>query len=157
MMTASKIADRINRVMECLGMVVLVVLVIATSLQVFTRYVLNSSLSWTDELSRYCFIWASMIGAAVAAYKGTHAAVDVLVQNFTGKVKTVHKTIVYLIVIYVCIVLTIEGFQAVKMVGMQRSTAMHIPMSYVYASLPVNCIIIVVQSALSIIGLYDKK
>ena len=53
------------------------VLVIPVSLQIFSRYTaLIPSYIWTEEMARFCFIWASMIGAMVGIREGTHFVVD---------------------------------------------------------------------------------
>ena len=53
------------------------VLVIPVSLQIFSRYTaLIPSYIWTEEMARFCFIWAIMIGAMVGIREGTHFVVD---------------------------------------------------------------------------------
>jgi len=47
-------------------------------IQVFFRYVVQSSLGWSEELSRYLFVWLIFIGSAVALPKGFHIAIDML-------------------------------------------------------------------------------
>src|SRR5436190_8910397 len=49
-------------------------------LQFFTRYVLNDSLAWTEEIARYGLMWLTFIGGAVVTRKKTHIAVE-LVSN----------------------------------------------------------------------------
>ena len=51
MKTLQRISDRTNKVVSYLGMVIFVVLIIACVMQVFFRFVLNDSLSWTEELA----------------------------------------------------------------------------------------------------------
>jgi TRAP-type C4-dicarboxylate transport system permease small subunit len=45
-------------------------------LQFFTRYVLNDSIAWTEEIARYLLICVTFVGAAMAARKGTHIALE---------------------------------------------------------------------------------
>src|SRR3970040_691324 len=53
------------------------ILVIPVSLQIFSRYTaLIPSYIWTEEMARFCFIWAIMIGAMVGIREGTHFVVD---------------------------------------------------------------------------------
>jgi TRAP-type C4-dicarboxylate transport system permease small subunit len=54
---------------------ILAVLVLGLGLQVFFRYVLNASLSWSEELSRFCFIWSIYLGASLAVKKEQHVRV----------------------------------------------------------------------------------
>ena len=47
-------------------------------LQFFTRYVLNDSLAWTEEIARYGLIWVTYIGAIMVTRRHTHIAVVLL-------------------------------------------------------------------------------
>src|SRR5918911_4584789 len=47
-------------------------------LQFFTRYVLNDSLAWTEEIARYALMWVVFIGGAMVTRRNTHIAVELL-------------------------------------------------------------------------------
>src|SRR5438128_8224995 len=47
-------------------------------LQFFTRYVLNDSLAWTEEIARYALMWIVFIGGAMVTRRNTHIAVELL-------------------------------------------------------------------------------
>src|SRR5947209_19120201 len=49
-------------------------------LQFFTRYVLNDSLSWTEEIARYGLMWIVFIGGIMVTWRNSHIAV-VLLSN----------------------------------------------------------------------------
>ena len=49
-------------------------------LQFFTRYILNDSLAWTEEIARYGLMSLAFIGGAVVTRKKTHIAVELLVE-----------------------------------------------------------------------------
>lgn len=54
------------------------VVIVCLGAQVFLRYVFHSSLSWSEELSRICFIWTIYVGAALAAKRQQHVRVTAL-------------------------------------------------------------------------------
>ena len=57
--------------------VTIAVLVFPVSLQIFSRYTaLIPSYIWTEELARFLFIWAIMLGAMLGIKEGTHFIVD---------------------------------------------------------------------------------
>ena len=72
------LCDRLNRANELVIALLAAVTVAVTLLQVVFRYVLGSSLSWSEELARYLFIWVIFLGVASAARRGQHMAVEAL-------------------------------------------------------------------------------
>src|SRR5258708_35877163 len=58
-------------------------LAIIVFLQFFTRYIMNDSLSWTEEIARYGLMSLAFIGGAIVTRKKTHIAVE-LVSNLMG-------------------------------------------------------------------------
>src|SRR5262249_21495399 len=48
--------------------------------QVFTRYVLDNPLIWSEEVARYLFVWVSMIGGALAVREAKHFGLDLFIR-----------------------------------------------------------------------------
>src|SRR5512134_576428 len=46
--------------------------------QFFTRYVLNNSAAWTEEIARYLLIGTVFVGASIGVAKNNHIQVDLL-------------------------------------------------------------------------------
>ena len=61
---ADIIFKKVNRFMEIFLVLIFGLLVLDVLWQVFSRYVLNTSFSWTEELARFSLIWLSILGAA---------------------------------------------------------------------------------------------
>ena len=53
-------------------------------LQFFTRYVLNDSLGWTEEIARYLMIATSFLGAAISVRNGTQLRIELL-EKWAGR------------------------------------------------------------------------
>jgi TRAP-type C4-dicarboxylate transport system permease small subunit len=78
-----KILVRIfDAIEQGLGVLFLLVMFVSVLIQIFFRYVLQSPLTWTEEASRYSFIWIVLLGAAFAVRKKEHVVMEVLVNRF---------------------------------------------------------------------------
>ena len=127
---------------EMIGAILLAAITVFISIGVFFRYVLNSSLSWSDELSRYCFIWAIFVGMGLAIKKDGNMKIDIL-ENAIPKIKPVLVAIqdlIYFVFLLYLIRPTIEVLQQF-VTNPQASPAMRIPMQFVYASFMVGIIL----------------
>jgi TRAP-type C4-dicarboxylate transport system permease small subunit len=82
-----KIADLFFGLLELLVVVCLVAMVVMVFGNVVLRYAFNSGITVSEEMSRYCFIWLTYIGAMIAMREGEHLGVDTLVKHLpvTGK------------------------------------------------------------------------
>jgi TRAP-type C4-dicarboxylate transport system permease small subunit len=66
------------RVEDWLAFALFWVLAVIVFAQFFTRYVLNDSIAWTEEIARYLLMAVAFLGAALAARKGTHIALEIV-------------------------------------------------------------------------------
>lgn len=69
------------KLLEFLVVLAMVAMVFMVFGNVLLRYAFNSGITVSVELSRYCFIWLTYIGAMVAMYEGGHLGVDTLVKH----------------------------------------------------------------------------
>lgn len=116
----------------------LVYVVFACVMQVFSRYVLNSSFAWTEETARFAFAIMGMLGAPVALRKGMHVNVDLLESRLPEKLLRVQKIALDLLLLVAAVILLRYGFLLFMGIGKTTSPAMKIPMRYVYASVPIS-------------------
>lgn len=72
--------DLLFKLMELLVVLCLLAMVIMVFGNVIMRYVFNSGIQISEEMSRYCFIWLTYLGAMVAMKEGGHLGVDTLVN-----------------------------------------------------------------------------
>lgn len=112
------------------------VLIFACVLQVFTRFVLNSSLSWTEELARYAFIWSNLLGAALCVKNKSNAVVTVITDKLSVKNKKRFNVMANMCVVFISCIIAIYGLQVAYAVRTQLSPALRLPMSFVYGAAP---------------------
>jgi TRAP-type C4-dicarboxylate transport system permease small subunit len=117
-----------------------VVMVTAIFMQVFMRYVLGSSLAWSEELARYCFIWLVYLGISYGVKKQRHIKVDIVLILLKDKWKIVLNIIANLIFLAFAVFVIIYGYSiADRLLSFgQTSPALQLPMGLVYLATPVG-------------------
>jgi len=134
-----------NKLEENLLVGSLVLNVIIVFSQVIMRSVFNYSLSWSEELSRYIFIWQTWLGTSIALRDNEHIKVELLLNLFKNeRVKIVIKIIASIIWFVFCLFLIINGFELLQSMARRKalSSGLRIPLTYVYASLPISSLLI---------------
>ena len=100
--------------------------------QFFTRYALNDSAAWTEEIARYLLICTVFIGIAACVRRTRHIHVDFLYRLLPPKAGRVLSTVVDMVRIafFGCaVVLTI---QMMTRMGAQQMTIIDLPMNIIY-------------------------
>ena len=129
--------DKLEEVVLCLSLVATTLIIF---MQIIMRSVFNSSLTWSEELTRYIFIWQIWLGVSIAQKQKQHIRVELLFSIFKSeKFKDVIEIIATLIMIAFNIFLIYYGIEVVmQMISRGNlSGAMRMPMWYVFLSLPV--------------------
>ena len=145
------IKKRINLGIGYISSAILAVMVVMSVWQVFTRYVLNSPSTISEEFLRYSLIWVSMLGAAYAFGNKKHLAIELFVDKLPkSKSLPVHILIEVIILAFAMIVMIIGGLKTVDLTMAQSSAALGIPMGFIYLALPVSGTFIIGYSAISI-------
>lgn len=109
---------------------------IVVSYNVFMRFVINQSVGWADELSRFIFIWISFLGAVLAYRSDEHVGLGFLVAKIRSqKLLRAVMVLQQLLVLLVLVFLAWYGYKASTTV-MNVSPALAIPMSWVYLIVP---------------------
>ena len=76
-----RLIDGFFRVLEFLVVACMVAMVVMVFGNVVLRYGFNSGITVSEEMSRYCFIWLTYIGAMIAMREKGHLGVDTLVKH----------------------------------------------------------------------------
>ena len=140
------IENRLNTILEKILVVILGVMVINVSWQVFSRYVLANPSSFTDELARYLMIWLGVMGTAYVSGKRMHVAIDILPDKLSPKRQVKLKKIVNLIIIlFATLIFVVGGSNLVYLSYIlgQKSAALQIPLYVVYLCIPLSGLCIV--------------
>jgi TRAP-type C4-dicarboxylate transport system permease small subunit len=128
-----------DHIEEALLTIVFSVMVSVIFVQVIAR-LLDNSLSWSEELGRYCFIWLVYLGISYGVKKQRHISVDVMLVILKGKARIVLSLIANIIFLVFSLIVVRYGSDiALKLLAFgQKSPALHIPMGIVYMASPIG-------------------
>lgn len=128
--------------------------------QVIMRSLFNTSLSWSEEITRYIFIWQIWMGASIAYRENEHIRVNLIFS--VAKSKTAKKFINILVdIIWLAfnLALVYIGFKLLASIHSRNavSSGLRLPLIYVYAALPISSIIISIRQIIDIISISTGK
>ncbi|MBE9517474.1 MAG: TRAP transporter small permease [Bacteroidetes bacterium] len=155
-----KFQKSLNKVLELFLVILMSVLVVDVLWQVFSRYLLSSPSSFTDELAGYLLIWVGILGAAYVAGRKEHLAIDILVQRSPPARQRIMQIIIHsLILLFALSVMVIGGAVLVytRFVLQVKSAALQLPLGYVYSVLPISGLIIIYYEVLHILKVKNSK
>lgn len=108
-------------------------LAVTVFVQFFTRYVLNDSLAWTEEVARYLLICVTFVGAAVAVRKSTHIRVEFLYRRLPPRAARVLGRTVDVIQVAFFAVCSLVAWKLIRIMHGQQMASVDWPMSWMYA------------------------
>jgi TRAP-type C4-dicarboxylate transport system permease small subunit len=115
-------------------------------LQFFTRYVLNDSLAWTEEIARYALMWIVFIGGAMVTRRNSHIAVELLSNVMKpGRLRAVLLAFVDFVKLGFIGLLAFISLTITERMHQQRMTVFDLPMSYVYGGVAFGCFLMLVR------------
>lgn len=120
----------------------MIAIILAVGLGVVFRYVLNSPLFWSDEVSRYALVWMTFLGGAslVGRAEG-HVKVDYFVDIMSPRMKRFANLFAAFVVAGLLCLVTVGGVLWILKSTHASSPAMGVPMIFVYAVIPISGVI----------------
>jgi TRAP-type C4-dicarboxylate transport system permease small subunit len=101
--------------------------------QFFTRYFLNDSASWTEEIARYLLIGVVFVGASIGVARNNHIQVDLLFRYLPRPAARGLATLVDVARCAFFLAMTVYTVQMMQKMGSYQMTVINLPMNIVYS------------------------
>lgn len=141
----------LDKVLACGALLCTVSFIAVVVLQVFARFALPQSPSWTEELSRYLFIFMIVFAGGLGIRDKAFAAVDTFQELLPKKFKSILIILIDLVLFGFVLVIAYKGIAFIKLGAIQTSPTLLIPMSIPQASITIVSTCIAVYLVLQII------
>jgi TRAP-type C4-dicarboxylate transport system permease small subunit len=123
--------------------------------QVFARFVLSTGTFWSDELARFATVWLVFLGASIAVREKSLITVDAMESMFPKLKRVLHYFQVIVTMIYCFLILKV-GWGTLSLVMFQRSPNMGVPMSVLYAVIPVSATVMIIHLIVQLVHKKDE-
>jgi TRAP-type C4-dicarboxylate transport system permease small subunit len=130
--------DILTQLIEILA---LVVITITVFLGVLSRYVFTNPIVWTVEISRFLFIWITLLGISITERNEAHFRVTAFVDFLPQKTQVFVNLLADLIVIIILIILFFISLLYVQQGSRGLSPVLELPLNYFYISLPIGVVL----------------
>ena len=141
--------NTIDRAVRFLLVVLMSTIVIDVLAQVFSRYLFNAPLGFTDELAGFLLIWVGLLGSAYATGEKQHLAIDLLKTRVSPSAQRRLEVIVGLVTALFAGAVLIVGGVWLMYTGFlfgQLSASLQLSLGYVYAIVPLTGLLIAYYS-----------
>lgn len=115
------------------------------ALQIVTRYVFNSPLKWTEEITRNCAVWLTFVGGVIMVREHAAISIDAISNLLPGKMQKVLLCCTTFLCLVFFAILAYYGMAFVSMNRNIRSLVTGFNMSAVYSVIPVCAVLMAVN------------
>ena len=141
-----KILDVIERVTDVLCFVLMSVGFVITFFHIIGRYILKMPIFYSEELARYCFIWACMLGASVVNRNDEHTNVNYFTTLLPQRAQVRLYIGRQVAILLLLVVLIYYGIALSIKMNTVQTAAMEISWFYIYMALPVGSAFLIITT-----------
>lgn len=146
-----------DKLLSYIAIVFLIVMVVVVSATVFTRYVLNFTIRWTDEVALLMMIWFGFIGMAMGVKESIHLSIEYFMGLLPDKMQTVVYWIEDILVALFGWFLLRYGWQLYNATKRTRLPATQWSRGLLFIVLPISGFLIIIYSLAKMFGLVAQE
>src|SRR5699024_9840513 len=151
-----KMMNRVDKILGIISMIFFAALLIVVVTQILSRY-FPYQFTWTEELSRYLFVYSMVTAAPVALRRGEFITVDLVPSSLSKHARRIYECIVSVFIMIFSIFLFIYGVQFTGLGVDFYAPTLGADMVYIYASIPILALLLFVYSIVYIIDRCQKN
>lgn len=154
-----KIIWMINNIEQVVASTMLVGMVSLLTMQIISRFVFNNSIPWTEEVSRYAFLWFVYVAVSLIAKENGHIRIIdhlKLLPNMIARIMLVVSDAIW---VFFNIVVVIEGFKLFMNMDQHplKSAVLQWDLKYIFLVIPLSFLLASIRIIESNIKIFKKK
>ncbi|NOH26828.1 TRAP transporter small permease [Vibrio mediterranei] len=145
----NKILERMEWVEKYLSTFLFLTMLLVLTIQIVSRYFLSFAIPWTEELSRWLYIYIVFIGASEAVSRRDHIAVDIVPNRLGTKTNLMMDVLIHSSFAIISLVIVYRGYIFMERMDRLGSITMDVQMSLLYAAIPLGFTMVFIKSILN--------
>ncbi|MDP5220580.1 TRAP transporter small permease [Ruegeria sp. 2205SS24-7] len=149
----------LTRIEEFISFICMGVMVVIIGMQVFNRYLLGSSLVWSEELGRFLFIWSVWVGCSLAMRSDRHLRVTALSEFSGRRMRFALDVFAQVATLIFCGFVVVWGISMIffLMRTGQEAPALEVPIYWVYMALPLGMALMSIRCLQNLYALFTGQ
>lgn len=152
-----KFSRELNRRVQGLVAAMGIAMAVIVAVQVFSRYVLNHSLFWSEEVARLLLVWLTFFGATVAYYHGAHPGVDGLYRRLSPAWRNTAACLTHGASLALFAVMIRSGIEFAWFVRLQITPALNLPKWVIMGVVPVSGLVFTIHGLAFLARIFKGK
>jgi len=154
----NKTLDLLDLCVEVATSLMFSIMLTIVVLGVVFRYFLNAPLSWSEEIPRYIMVWMTFMACSIAIKRKQHIGMVFFVERFPPAVRKYLTLLSNILIVIFLLVAMHHGYLLAQMVGGDQRTPMaNIPMAWLYLSIPVASLLMIIQLLRSTFAEFNRE
>jgi TRAP-type C4-dicarboxylate transport system permease small subunit len=125
--------NSLRRRAENVLVILLTIMFISFLIQIFSRYVLNSPVGWSEEVIVTMWLWTVLWGAAFVLREKEEIRFDIIYSNLPEPMRRVCTVITGLVIIVLYGLSLPAAYSYVSFMKVERSPYLHVPINWMYS------------------------
>jgi len=154
-MVMDQFSENVEKVFSVFATVLMIGMALILGTNIVLRFLIHHSIHWSNEVSRYAYIYIVLLGTAVSYKTGGHAKIVFVHEAMSRKFKIIFNIIHYAVMLLLSFILIIPGIQhVINMWPVHAPVLTFFPVGIVYMSVPLSAGAILVFVILEIINIH---
>lgn len=132
---------------EWILIIAVIILVLIVFAQVITRYFINYSFGWSEEIARYLLIWVAWISVSYSIRRQEHLRIEFLKNRFSPFIQKYIELVVLILWFLFALFIAVEGTEVIMKIQStgQTSPAVGLPVWIAYLAIPIGGFLMIIR------------
>ncbi len=153
----TRLSNVIDKEVSIIVVLLLFLLSILLAAGVFSRYVLNDSIYWSGEVSRYILVYITFLGSTMAHKVKAHIRIDIFFTHLSDENKKIINAAIALSFIFFWMLVLVGSIKLYPFYIMQKTATLNIPYAVPFSALPISAVIWIIYCLDDILKELTKK